>query len=180
MYCPKCNQQQASEEMRFCSRCGFPLSGVAQLLANDGLLPVSAADQNAITASRRRKIISESAFLTLIAWAMTFGAILFVDFGGPFEVFALVSAIVFFIVGLIGLIRFIYGFFFVKDSPKAEKQPRDRSIPRPVAQSALPPAQSIPVTDYPRRVHTKEIVQPPSITENTTKLLDENISDRSE
>ena len=179
MYCPKCNQQQASEEMRFCSRCGFPLSGVAQLLANDGLLPVSAAEQNAAAASRRKKIISESAFLTLIAWAMTFGAILFVDFGGPFEVFALVSAIVFFIVGLIGLIRFIYGFFFVKDTPKVEK-PRDRSIPPPVTQSALPPAQSIPVSDYPRRVHTKEIVQPPSITENTTKLLDENISDRSE
>lgn len=178
MYCPKCNQQQASEEMRFCSRCGFPLSGVAQLLANDGLLPVSAADQAATAASRRKKIISESAFLTLIAWAMTFGAILFVDFGGPFEVFALVSAIVFFIVGLIGLIRFIYGFFFVKDSPKAEKS-RDRSIPEQVAQSALPPAHSIPVSDYPRRVHTKEIVQPPSITENTTKLLDENISDRS-
>ena len=131
MYCPKCNQQQASEEMRFCSRCGFPLSGVAQLLANDGLLPVSAADQNAIAASRRKKIISESAFLTLIAWAIAFAAMLFVDFGGPFEVFALIAAIVFFIVGLIGLIRFIYGFLFVKDSPKAEKQTRDRSISEP-------------------------------------------------
>jgi hypothetical protein len=177
MYCPKCNQQQASEEMRFCSRCGFPLSGVAQLLANDGLLPVN---ENATAASRRKKIISESAFLTLIAWALAFGALLFVDFGGPFEVFALVATIVFFIVGLIGLFRFTYGLLFVKDSPKAEKQPRDRSIPAPLAQSALPPAHSIPVTDYPRRVHTKEIVQPPSITENTTKLLDENISDRSE
>ena len=168
--------------MRFCSRCGFPLSGVAQLLANDGLLPISAADQNATAASRRKKIISESAYLTLIAWALAFAALLFVDFGGPFEVFARLALITFFLVGIVGLIRFVYGFLFVNDSPKTEKQKEtaDHSISGRVVPGALPPAHSVPVNDYPRRVHTKEIVQPPSVTENTTKLLDENVSDWSE
>ena len=32
MFCPQCGQQQVSGEMRFCSRCGFPLGGVIQLL----------------------------------------------------------------------------------------------------------------------------------------------------
>jgi uncharacterized membrane protein YvbJ len=36
MYCPKCSQQQISDEMRFCSRCGFPLGAVKELIANDG------------------------------------------------------------------------------------------------------------------------------------------------
>jgi predicted amidophosphoribosyltransferase len=37
MFCPKCNQQQASDEMRFCARCGFPLSAVADLIAHNGV-----------------------------------------------------------------------------------------------------------------------------------------------
>src|SRR5215213_11796571 len=37
MYCPQCGQEQASSEMRFCSRCGFPLGGVTDLLARGGV-----------------------------------------------------------------------------------------------------------------------------------------------
>ena len=32
MYCPNCGQQQVSEEMRFCSRCGLALSGLTEWL----------------------------------------------------------------------------------------------------------------------------------------------------
>jgi hypothetical protein len=38
MYCPQCSQEQLSEEMRFCSRCGFPLAIVSQLVRNGGAL----------------------------------------------------------------------------------------------------------------------------------------------
>jgi hypothetical protein len=38
MYCPQCSQKQVSEEMRFCSRCGFPLAIVTQLVRNGGAL----------------------------------------------------------------------------------------------------------------------------------------------
>ena len=33
MYCPRCSQQQVSEETKFCSRCGLPLGLVSELLA---------------------------------------------------------------------------------------------------------------------------------------------------
>jgi uncharacterized membrane protein YvbJ len=39
MYCPRCNQQQASDEVSFCTRCGFQLGVVKELLATDGALP---------------------------------------------------------------------------------------------------------------------------------------------
>jgi len=32
MHCPKCGQQQVSDEMRFCSRCGFALGIVTELI----------------------------------------------------------------------------------------------------------------------------------------------------
>ena len=37
MYCPKCGQQQISDEMKFCSRCGLALSGLADWLAGGGV-----------------------------------------------------------------------------------------------------------------------------------------------
>ena len=39
MYCPKCGHQQVSDDMRFCSRCGFQLTGVAELLVKNELGP---------------------------------------------------------------------------------------------------------------------------------------------
>src|SRR5215213_2545437 len=39
MHCPRCGQQQASEETKFCSRCGFPLGLVSEILAHGGFLP---------------------------------------------------------------------------------------------------------------------------------------------
>jgi ribosomal protein L37E len=39
MYCPKCSQQQVSEEVRFCSRCGFSLSAVRELIAGSESAP---------------------------------------------------------------------------------------------------------------------------------------------
>jgi hypothetical protein len=31
MYCPKCSQQQVSDELRFCPRSGFPRTAVRKL-----------------------------------------------------------------------------------------------------------------------------------------------------
>jgi hypothetical protein len=37
MFCPKCSQAQVSEQVRFCSRCGFRLDAVKELIENDAL-----------------------------------------------------------------------------------------------------------------------------------------------
>src|SRR5829696_121887 len=37
MFCPKCSQEQASDEIRYCSRCGFQLNVVKALLISDGV-----------------------------------------------------------------------------------------------------------------------------------------------
>ena len=55
MYCPNCGQQQISDEMRFCSRCGFGLTGLAEWLAGGGV-PAKRGDEAPLsTDSPRRK-----------------------------------------------------------------------------------------------------------------------------
>ena len=39
MHCPRCGQQQVSLETKFCSRCGFQMTLVSELLAHGGTLP---------------------------------------------------------------------------------------------------------------------------------------------
>src|SRR5919106_1212849 len=87
MYCPNCGQQQISDEMRFCSRCGLALSGLAEWLAG-GRLPATPKDEAPVPAalSPRSKGIRRAAKL------MFFSGVLFpvflvfslaADEGGP-------------------------------------------------------------------------------------------------
>ena len=36
MYCPKCSQPLSADEVRFCSRCGLPLTGLTQMVLANG------------------------------------------------------------------------------------------------------------------------------------------------
>ncbi len=186
MYCPKCNQQQISEEMRFCSRCGFPLAGVALLLNHNGMIPELPREPDQRLHPSRKKIITESAIFTIVAWAVVLFATFWFDTGGPFGDVAKIAALLFAILGLIGLIRFLYGFLLVKD---VADPPARNAFPNPTAEGAsveapgrfaLPPQQSISISDYPRRANTKEMVPQPSVTENTTRLLDEQSTEQSD
>jgi hypothetical protein len=183
MYCPKCSQLQSSDEMRFCSRCGFALAGVALLLANDGIVPQIAGKTVRKLPLSRKKVIAESAIFTAICWGVVIVSTLIFDWGGPMESLAKIAALLFFILGLIGLLRFLYGFLFVRD---LAEQPSHRAFSNPTIQGglletprrvALPAERDLSATDYPRRENTQEMVARPSVTENTTRLLQDPPTD---
>lgn len=168
MYCPKCSQQQVADEQRFCSRCGFPLAGVGLLLANDGLIPSTTPPQR--DAGRRRQIIKESTLLTLSSWFVVFLAMTMWNKGGVVETFAKVGSVIFFVLGLISLLRFVYAFLFLKGDAG---QTSEAAFPAAPRRAALPSPQDVPLSDYPRP-NTREMVPRVSVTENTTRLLDED------
>ena len=167
MYCPKCSQQRLAEDLRFCSRCGFPLTGVAFLLEHDGLLPHSATPA---TPGRRGRMIKESGVLTFASWGVALLTTLAWDWGVPLETVAKVGSLIFFLLGLIGLLRFVYAFLFVRDGSTTIPEP---AFPVSARRAALPSHQDTPLTDYPQRPDTREMVPRVSVTENTTRLLDE-------
>ena len=65
MFCPQCGQQQVTGVIRFCSRCGFQLDGVIQLLANGGMLPAFRASDEPARISPRRKGVKQGGVMIL-------------------------------------------------------------------------------------------------------------------
>ena len=167
MYCPNCGQQQISGEMRFCSRCGQALSGLAEWLAG-GVLPAQPRVEMPVSAdSPRRKGIRRAAKL------MFFSGVLFpvflvislaIDEPGPI-VFPI---LVFFV----SLAMMLYARLFGdKTAPPINYVAPTTSFGSTPTRSSLPPATSIPIPGR-QQVRTNELAQPPSVTEHTTRLLD--------
>ena len=173
MYCPDCGQQQISDEMRFCSRCGLALSGLTEWLAT-GQLPVVSAAQEQI-ASPRRKGIRRGAKL------MFFSGVLFPVCLGLSLLFyegavMLFPCAVFFV----SLVLILYARLFSSTTApvnppvfQAPIVPSPAFGPNPTRSSLTPGVNvAMPATGR-HQVRTNELAQPPSVVENTTRLLDE-------
>ena len=180
MYCPQCGQQQVSDSLRFCSRCGFPLEGVIHLLGSGGTLPVYQQFAGSNEMSPRRKGVRQGAVLFLA------GAVLVPVLGvingfthGPnlLDILVPLAAIVFFVGGLM---RMLFAALF-EEGASAQSQMYSSYAPPPIPgqvsiphqASALPPAPASTATWRPRP-NTSEIRQPSSVTEHTTRLLDKD------
>jgi len=167
MYCPNCGQQQIADNTRFCSRCGLPTDGLARWLAGQAAF-TTPDDETPKELSPRRKGIRRG------------GKILFFS-GVMLPVFVFMSAVadspgplVFpFTLFLIGITILLYSILFLeKTAPKPKPVVQPTFGPSSVGQ-ALPPAANTWANNVRAgAVRTSELVQgPPSVTENTTKLL---------
>lgn len=172
MFCPKCGQSQPTEASRFCPRCGFPLVGVADLLARDGAPAYPAAAGPRALSPKRSGMRQGGAIMLVGAFLTPFIAMLHPIIGLPGE-FTLLGVIVL----LAGLLRFLFAAIFADSTPAVPQPyapPATQSQFDPRARAArlgaadFRPARSL----FPRRQETAEIVRPPaSVTDHTTRLL---------
>ena len=169
MFCPNCGQQQVSGEMRFCSRCGLALTGLAEWLAG-GILPVQRANEAQLAEpSPRRKHIRRASKLMFFSGVLLPVFVLFcaaIGEGGPL----LIPVVPLFV----SLVWMVYARLFIDDTAPAisyaAQQSAFASMP---ARSTLPPAVNNTMANIGRQqVRTNELAQPPSVTEHTTRLLD--------
>jgi len=170
MYCPNCGQQQISEEMKFCSRCGLALSGLAEWLAG-GRLPLKRAEEaKADPLSPRRKGMRRAAKV------MFFSGVLF----PIFLVFSIAieepgPMFVPFMVFFVSLVMMLYARLFSdKTVPVNTQSAQTTTFHAHSVPNYLPPASPLPTPPLGRQqVRTNDLAQqPPSVTENTTRLLD--------
>lgn len=168
MYCPKCGMEQISDNMRFCSRCGLPISGLAEWLAGS-TLPVVPEEAVVKAPSPRRKGISRGAklvFISVVLMPIFFGISILADNPIPL-MFP-------FTILLTGLAVMLYSRLFFEETAPIKSQPTQPARLGAMSDSnALPPASNIGISHIGGRpVRTAELAQPPSVTEHTTKLLD--------
>jgi hypothetical protein len=180
MYCPQCGQQQVSDVTRYCSRCGFLLDGVAEVMASGGALPTRFVQLGGYKQlSPRSKGIRQGAMLMLstILVVPLISVISVFILGHP-EIIVPITAMICFIGGLL---RILYALLMEESVPQMETGEVAGYAPastpqlgRPDRHSALQPPSANPATGWRPRPNTAEIYQPPSITENTTRLLDKD------
>src|SRR6266404_9244446 len=183
MYCPQCGQQQATDSMRFCARCGFPREGAMVLLAHRGMLPRYEAAAGETKISARRRGVKQGALLMLIGAVLVpllgvFSSFAPFTIGRAFEFFAAAAAILCF---LGGPLRMLFAALFEEGAPhKQFTMPSSYpppAIPPPVRLTTLPQANAAPQLGWRARPQTAEFNQPPSVTDHTTRLLEKTEPD---
>lgn len=176
MYCPRCSQQQVSEDVSFCTRCGFQLGPVKELLAGGGtvqqMVPQVVPPQGRWPRRRRLRFGAKLMFFSVVLFPLFLALSIAVDEPGP-----LVPPLMLF---LAGLAFTLYSWIFVEESPATtgarttfadvfgdsrRLQPPPLSVPPPLVSPGA--FEELPA----QRAKTAEIVQPPSVTERTTNLL---------
>ena len=177
MFCPRCGQEQISNETRFCSRCGFLMTGVADLVANGGSTDLEAPKSTKPDSPRKRGI-KKGLFIFLLAFLVVpiIAILTLMVNAEPFAV--VISAI---LLGVGGLLRVAYALMFESGEPigaavdHAVYQSAQNILGGSQHPNALPPQQSVPASSYVPPTHggwrdTNDL-EPSSVTDPTTKLL---------
>lgn len=154
MFCPSCGLQQSNDQSRFCSRCGFLLSGVNQVIANGGVLPQgfyqqTNSDLSPNYVSVRKKGLKQGGKMIL-------AGLILVPLIGFLTEFLRLDGVVVGLAALItfwgGILRMAYALIFEGNETETLEQKSlkfyRRVFKKEKNQEQLPPAQSIPVSDY--------------------------------
>ncbi len=178
MFCPKCGQQRLSTETSFCSRCGFLLTGTADLLQTGGLIPRTLAAPH-LSPSPRSRGIKKGGFVLLLTFLIVPLLTVLSIMANVRSPAIVIVATIFLVVG--GLLRMAYAAMFespVSGATTAEHATlrAAKTLSNPMETAQLPPQQTYPVSGYAPPVqggwrNTNEL-EPHSITDGTTRLLE--------
>lgn len=181
MHCPICGQQQISEETRFCSKCGFLLTGVAEVVSNEGLLPGLSDTSLAVSSSPRKKGIKQGLFIFLMAF-------LFVPLAVAVTTEPTVATMIAILTIVGGMLRMVYALMFESNIPGGRTLEQNifagsqNFLNKRYSPRKLPAEQSISASSYATPAtgtwrNTNDLQQIGSVTENTTKLLEKEQQD---
>lgn len=177
MHCPRCGHPQTSDKIRFCTKCGLAMNDVKELLVPQ-MGEVKEKKKNKIG-----KAVRQGLGLMLFGFVLITILAILRDLSIVPQVFVKIAALVF-CVG--GVVRMSYPFVFGKNVSKeanyalreydaAENNLTDKHT----AGKSLPQAQYYPPVNFgAKNFDTAEMIQSPSVTENTTKLLKESLAQK--
>jgi len=190
MHCPSCGQKHVStteylrplplwrDKIKFCSRCGFPMELVAELLDHGGFLPKLAELDQKKTFFTRKNGVVFSIFWMILLMILVPAIIGIANGAGEAQG---ISAVI----GLFGGLMIMIGSLALLPSPEEYPLLNAQQMRSPPATSrglhgaqhqALPPQQSIPVSVHvpPRAGIWRDTndLEPSNLTESTTRPLE--------
>lgn len=178
MFCPQCGQERISQATSFCSRCGFLLTVTSELLPTGGALPQDLLPAVPAGPSPRSRGIRMGLFMFLLTFVVApIVGFLSMAIGlRPWPVGIVVT-----LLGVGGLLRMAYALLFEPNYPTAVPSGAslklvDGQLPGRGQPAFLPHQQTYPAAEYtsPQPGHWRDTndLEPSSVTETTTKLLD--------
>ncbi|MEP6911517.1 MAG: zinc ribbon domain-containing protein [bacterium] len=159
MYCPKCGSRQTSEAVRFCAKCGLSLEVARKSITTGAAITV---EQKKRGLSPRAKGILQGIAIIPAGIGAMFVIDIFYESLGAGMMAGLYSTVT--MIVLVALLRIIYA-LFLENGPA---RPTKESAPQDGRQHEIGAAENrtgLAAT-------TGEIVEPGSITEQTTRQLD--------
>ncbi len=162
MYCPKCAGEINSDETKFCSNCGFTIKSVRNIIEQNG------QDESEISNFQKGLRLGVKLLLLALILLPVFQILsgLFppddklVESSPSSTWFDFLGNAVLFALTLSGIARIFYAFVFER-AAKSEVAP-EKSIKEISAKemNALPPPNSIPVSDFGKWKTTGELFEP--------------------
>ena len=177
MFCPRCGQQ-AAEEVRFCSRCGLPLDAALEVVEAGGRPDWELAKTGATGGLTPRQRGVRKGLMIVAGGILLFVVIaILTAIKEDFFPFLILAGLIL----TVGVMRILYGLLL--EEHKANRKP---AAHLPAARAAelgqgsargteLPHARTIPAALYTKPgADTSDMAASPlSVTEGTTRLLDE-------
>lgn len=175
MYCPKCSQEQISENVRFCSRCGFLLTGIAEVVANDGIVAGSTDRRKRLRSKFRKKGVRQGIFILVLNLLFSPILLTFIKISEMPPVIFFLTVFIFFV---LGIIRIAYSLLFeIETESSSDKNTEvQKTFPSINKTEALPAAETNLISDFVPPVKgtwrdSKDLIYS-SITDVTTRQLD--------
>lgn len=180
MFCPRCGQRQVNEETKFCSRCGFLMQGMLEVVGQGGLPKEILERRDPEAISPRRRGLKQGGLLFLSGGVIVPLIGLLTEMLNGDEVIIGIAAILTF---LGGFLRMVYALIFQSGVPTLENEGIVQTFQKDLLgktakQKELPPQQTEPATTFhpPTPGNWKETndLESRTMTENATKPLERN------
>ncbi|HMT09836.1 MAG TPA: zinc ribbon domain-containing protein [Pyrinomonadaceae bacterium] len=176
MFCPNCGNERVSNDTNYCNRCGFLLTGTAELLATGGVIPQSQPVSKK-GSSPRKKGLKQALFIFLLMFLVVPIVSIF-TIAIRVEPFAPAICAVTLMMG--SILRAAYALLFESNEPGGStlEQRSAAMVQQVIAKhqmNQLPEQRIQPAADFvaPVRGDWRETndLEPSSVTESTTRLL---------
>lgn len=182
MFCPRCSQEQVSDEVRFCKGCGFALTDVAEALQHNGVVNRMVVPS---TAQLKKDAVKGLAVMTLSGIFFLLSLIMGTPEPSYFVQFNM----------LVGILCYVFGLAWIaytfrrkskeaaldetsRHLNEAHRQGLDGPRAEPALRLSEPDFSNVADASVPpaNQLKTKELAEreprPPSVTERTTRLLE--------